>query len=652
MSNNVASLAVSVGVAGTYPVADAGPDQEVEAGDTVQFDGTGSYFPGAETVKAPLWTLDISADGNYLAVGWGRNISFFNTGEPQPLWTYESSRRIQAVVLSDDGRYLAAAENDVPEDTWDSRGAVSFFDTSAGEPLWTYQTDYPLGSGLRKAIDITADGSMVVAGTQLWLPAPYYLQKVGSIYLFGKDSPSPLAVYPCPKSVMTVEFSGDSTHFAVGTYWWEARLYSVASGLLWTKTGSDPYYSVALDEGASRVASAQGSSKRTHLFNNAGGLIWTSTAYGPSVNMRMSADGRYLGTGEYGDTGAFRLYDTSSPTPIWTAQLPGFVYAIMDMSSDGSYMVGGTSIMHNDTYLFTKDSSTPVFTHSADGNVWDVACSADGSLFASVTQGGTLSLFASGGEPRLLWQWSSERPAPGSELTYSWDFDASVDLDGDGDPANDAEATGPTPTHTYLQPGIYLVTLTVTAQNGLSDTDTMTVTVAALPASLEISKVKISGIDEGVTHTYYEWVLQISVTNVGGRAATDVEVRDMLPAELGLLELVASNGEAISFVTGTRALPPSNTIGPVRSTHITWTIDSMAPGETETLTMRICTRLNPAGRQEFTSPGVYSLNDGAWLTAVDSLTGEGIAAGPTAPITVTILEQAVSPTYPYTGRFF
>jgi uncharacterized repeat protein (TIGR01451 family) len=162
------------------------------------------------------------------------------------------------------------------------------------------------------------------------------------------------------------------------------------------------------------------------------------------------------------------------------------------------------------------------------------------------------------------------------------------------------------------------------------------------PAVLEISKVKLSGIDEGFTDTYYEWELLITIENTGGSLATDVLVQDVLPAELGLLEISVTEGNVSTFGsggTGTRSAPGGDGIGPLRATHITWEVGTLEPGQAEQLYMRICTRLNPAGHQEFTSPGIYSLNDGAYAQGLDTSTGDWISAGPTLPITVIIAQK-------------
>jgi hypothetical protein len=160
------------------------------------------------------------------------------------------------------------------------------------------------------------------------------------------------------------------------------------------------------------------------------------------------------------------------------------------------------------------------------------------------------------------------------------------------------------------------------------------------PACLDITKVKVSGIEEGYTFTYYEWVLQINITNTGGYLAQDVIVKDTLPAELVLLSLEPTSGIATYLGMCSNAGTRSNqkpVIWPIeKATHIEWIVGDLSPGQTESLTMTICTGTNPAGKQEFTSPGIYNLNDGAWAKGYDSLTGTQISAGPTPPITVNV----------------
>jgi len=165
------------------------------------------------------------------------------------------------------------------------------------------------------------------------------------------------------------------------------------------------------------------------------------------------------------------------------------------------------------------------------------------------------------------------------------------------------------------------------------------ITVTPDPAALEVTKIRLSGPTEGYTHTYYEWELLITVANTGGAPATNVLVKDVLPAELGLLEANASAGSVSTEFPGTRSAPPGNTILPVRSTHIFWTLETLEPGQSETLYLKVCTRLNPAGKQEFTSPGTYVINEGAYATGTDSLTGDVIESEHANAITVIITDN-------------
>jgi PKD repeat protein len=102
-------------------------------------------------------------------------------------------------------------------------------------------------------------------------------------------------------------------------------------------------------------------------------------------------------------------------------------------------------------------------------------------------------------------------------LSYEWDFNAGVDSDGDGDFTNDADGTGQTPTNVYEDNGNYTVTLKVTDISGLWDTDTCIVTVLNVPPTadangpyngFEGTPIHFNGshTDPGANDTHtYEW---------------------------------------------------------------------------------------------------------------------------------------------------
>lgn len=152
-------------------------------------------------------------------------------------------------------------------------------------------------------------------------------------------------------------------------------------------------------------------------------------------------------------------------------------------------------------------------------------------------------------------------------------------------------------------------------------------------SELTIEKVKISGPDEVFIHSYNEWELKITVTatNAPGSGVEGVTVYDVLPAEFELLEWTASQGTLSITKQGK---------GKMGSTHLTWDVGYLGCwiGNSAELVLKIATTKNPAGKQEFTSPGVYALNNGATAKGTVVENNEEITAGPTETITVKALD--------------
>jgi hypothetical protein len=81
---------------------------------------------------------------------------------------------------------------------------------------------------------------------------------------------------------------------------------------------------------------------------------------------------------------------------------------------------------------------------------------------------------------------------------------------------------------------------------------------------------------------------------------TDVVVTDRLAAEWEIDSIDHVGKGTVSWYT----------TGNSEKVHLTWYIGTLSPGELVWLNFTISTDLNPAGRQEFTSPGIYELNSG------------------------------------------
>jgi PKD repeat protein len=207
-------------------------------------------------------------------------------------------------------------------------------------------------------------------------------------------------------------------------------------------------------------------------------------------------------------------------------------------------------------------------------------------------------------------------------VAYEWDF-------GDGTFSNEVMVS-----HVYVEPGDYSVSLKVIDNDGAVAYDTATVVVREQeqqpePGALELSKTMISGDDEVFTHTYSEWTLEVTLSNPGGSSVFDIVVSDVLPAEFDLIGYELSQGTLTVHKNHDKMNP----------TFLTWSVGTLRPGDDAVLTVTIGTTENPAGKQEFTSPGTYVINEGASAQGIDESTDEQISAGPTEQITVTAIEE-------------
>lgn len=107
--------------------------------------------------------------------------------------------------------------------------------------------------------------------------------------------------------------------------------------------------------------------------------------------------------------------------------------------------------------------------------------------------------------------------------------------------------------------------------------------------------------------TDVQWSFGITVDLPGdwGGAIENVVVYDRLGAEIEIDEPfpVSISHGTVSYTTK----------GKSEKVFLTWDIGRLLPGESARLEINISTDHNPAGKQQYTSPGCYELNSGAVL---------------------------------------
>ena len=153
------------------------------------------------------------------------------------------------------------------------------------------------------------------------------------------------------------------------------------------------------------------------------------------------------------------------------------------------------------------------------------------------------------------------------------------------------------------------------------------------------------------------WVLRIQVTNsFPDTAMEDLVVRDLFGAEMDGQPLsdVPVDVEVITHSRGQSGKETFET-----QVRINWCVTGdlvggecldggqLLPGESAYLDMLVWTKLNPSGRQEYTSAGTYQMNSGATAQWLDQ-SGAKCAPLPdcpsTAPIDVMAFEPSTTPT--------
>jgi hypothetical protein len=462
-----------------------GPDQTVYEGQTVQFNAT-AYTQ----ISNPLWPVEISGDGYYMALGWETNVSFFSTASNLPFWTYDTGGRVGELKLSENGRYLAVG----------SYQTLLFFDTQTSTPQWSEH----IGDAMMRfdadpgnRLDMTRDGKYIAAvatGNRVL------------VYDTTNTTPTiPYWDYAFGEYVQSVSFSGNGLYLGMGSHipGYYRLGWILNKKINWTDQPALVCFSSSLSYNASRISAGGGNHNgNIHLYQRDSDTpLWEYSIKGGFVFEQVISDnGRYFVStnrddGDIGAWNGFAFWNTSNANPIWayTTGTGTTTYAdAVDMDRPANYIVGGSR--DKNIYLFSQlkdgfpdwsnSDGNPLFVYPTGGkiNYNGVSISGDGRYFAAASQDGKVYLFSTAGTPHLVWKWTTGFSIPPSgPLNYYWDFDQYEDSDGDGNFTNDVDATGPSPSHVYGDNGVYNVTLKVTGGGGFSKIGKCVITVNNLP---------------------------------------------------------------------------------------------------------------------------------------------------------------------------
>lgn len=160
------------------------------------------------------------------------------------------------------------------------------------------------------------------------------------------------------------------------------------------------------------------------------------------------------------------------------------------------------------------------------------------------------------------------------------------------------------------------------------------------------------------------WVLRITVNNTTGEEMHDVMVVDRFGAELGVGEFLDYVPVEVIPIFHTRGKPQAGLVddGFITQFRVLWCVTDgltapqplepikdencvdpvpptpLLPGDSEFIDLLVFTKLNPAGKQEYTTPATYTMNSGASLTWERGAAGGSQASDGTPSILVTAVE--------------
>ncbi|SVC03001.1 uncharacterized protein METZ01_LOCUS255855, partial [marine metagenome] len=221
------------------------------------------------------------------------------------------------------------------------------------------------------------DGEYIAAGSRDY-----------KVYLFDKDSSTPLWSYSTGSEVPSVSISADGEYIAVGSRDDKVYLFDKDSSTpLWSYTTGDWVRTVSISADGEYITVSSNDDKIYLFDKDSSTPLWSYDSETSVHSVAISADGEYI----VGGSGSVvYLFDKDSSTPLWSYTAGGYVDTV-SISANGEYITAGS--LNNNVYFFDKDSSTPLWSYSTGGEVNTVAISADGKYVAAGSQDDSIYAF-------------------------------------------------------------------------------------------------------------------------------------------------------------------------------------------------------------------------------------------------------------------
>ncbi|OGK20212.1 hypothetical protein A3C23_03195 [Candidatus Roizmanbacteria bacterium RIFCSPHIGHO2_02_FULL_37_13b] len=302
-------------------------------------------------------------------------ISVIDKSTGQKILNFPTGKEwVGGVALSDDGKYLAVKTSQ----------HVYLFDTSKPiKPLWQFNCEQcRIGDDVKGGVAISGDGSKIIAA---------FGERVA---LFAKTSNQPLWMYEKAGNAYNVAISKDGEYVASATAGDEANTnsnliilwQSKSETPLWQYHASGNFHDVSLSEDGKFIVGSTGCpDRRFYLFSRDSNkpLIQSDplTRDSPVHRAKISSDGTLMAVGSESDAGAVFLFDKKSKSPVWKFSTPnGSSVRALNFTPNGKYI--GAATFGGDTYIFDKDTNTPVANWKLNVSLGAIDIADDGSFIA------------------------------------------------------------------------------------------------------------------------------------------------------------------------------------------------------------------------------------------------------------------------------
>lgn len=333
--------------------------------------------------------MDLEMSGNGLVpfVGWGLNnkrVSLYNNNNSTPLWEYftDAQGYQNWVAVSDTGNVLAAS----------AYHNILLFSKNSNVPFFNFDLTSTPDTGVAGPIDVTSDGSFVVASANR--------NDSSYVYGFNKNSVIPAWKFRMPGIIYGIRISKNDSLVIISTYTAFKVVNTFTGAVRYSGTvsgGNQQTFGISGNGNIITTSNLQGYLYVYQWNGSTYNLLWQfqeppGTYYNWITAEDVSYDGQYIAVGTLNFLssssydGKVRYFKVANgPTPLWTYAGIGDEVQSVNISKNGKIVVaaswGSLTTPKEDILFFRADpgNGIPIFGINTPGSAFVCSISSDGT---------------------------------------------------------------------------------------------------------------------------------------------------------------------------------------------------------------------------------------------------------------------------------